>query len=84
MISGQARTKLSDSEYICCLELAEGYLRSNASIRNREIRKIARISYDQAICFFKRATEERRFLRRGTGGGTFYVPARVWKQSRKI
>jgi hypothetical protein len=53
--------------------IALHYLKSNRSIRNRVIREIASIGYDQAIYFFNRAIAEKRLIREGSGGGIRYV-----------
>lgn len=66
-------TRLSDTEFKKCMEIALKYLRSKSSIRNRDIRAIASIGYDQAIYFFNRAVAEKRLLREGSGSGTRYV-----------
>jgi hypothetical protein len=73
--AGHPRTKLTDSEYKRCLKVVERSLRTNQSIRNRELREATGMNYDQAIAFFKRATSERRLVRRGSAGGTRYVLA---------
>lgn len=66
-------TRLSDSKFEECIGIAQDYLKSNASIRNRDIRAIASIGYDQAIHFFNRAIAEKRLVREGSGSGTRYV-----------
>jgi len=53
--------------------IALSFLKSNASIRNRDIRDFASIGYDQAIHFFNRAIAENRLVRRGSGSGTHYI-----------
>ena len=69
----EARTRLTDSQYARCLKIAIEYLKHNDSIRNREIREVAGIGYDQAIHFFSRATEEKHLLRQGASSATHYV-----------
>ncbi|MFT5029627.1 MAG: putative HTH transcriptional regulator [Candidatus Binatia bacterium] len=66
-------TKLSDSQFEECMGIALHYLKSNPFIRNRDIRAVASISYDQAIYFFNRAIAEKRLTREGSGSGTRYV-----------
>ena len=66
-------TTLNDEHFENCLTVAVEFLRSNGSIRNRELREVAGIGYDQAIGFFNRATVEKRLVRRGIGSGTHYV-----------
>lgn len=53
--------------------VALNFLKANSSIRNRDIRDVASISYDQAIHFFNRALAENRLVRKGSGSGTHYV-----------
>jgi hypothetical protein len=53
--------------------VALNFLKANASIRNRDIRNVASIGYDQAIHFFNRAIAEKRLVRKGSGSGTHYV-----------
>ena len=67
------KTKLSDSQFEECLGIALLYLKSNPSIRNRDIRAIASIGYDQAIHFFNRAIAGKHLVREGRGSGTSYV-----------
>ncbi len=66
-------TRLSDSQFEECMGVAQLYLKSNPSIRNRDIRAVASIGYDQAIHFFNRAIAEKRLVREGSGSGTCYV-----------
>lgn len=66
-------TRLSDSQFEECVGIALHYLKSNPFIRNRDIRAIASIGYNQAIHFFNRAIAEKRLFREGSGSGTRYV-----------
>lgn len=70
---GSSPTKLSDSQFELCLRVALRYLQTNPRIRNRDIRKVAGIGYDQAIYFFNRAIAKRLLVREGAGSGTCYV-----------
>ena len=75
-------TKLSDARFVECLKIALIYLETKPSIRNRDLRQIAGIGYDQAIHFFNRAVSEDRLIRQGEGSGTCYVlPPRQSKSS---
>jgi hypothetical protein len=67
------RTRLSDAQFERCMRIAVDYLESNTRIRNRDIRTVASIGYDQAIHFFNRAIAEKRLVREGSGSGTSYV-----------
>ena len=73
MSKSLSRSSLSAAEYAQCVQIAADYVARNKSISNRELREAAGISYDQAIYFFKRATEEKRLFRKGKGSGTHYV-----------
>ena len=66
-------TRLSDLQFEECMGIALHYLKSNPFIRNRDIRAVAAIGYDQAIHFFNRAITEKRLTREGSGSGTRYV-----------
>jgi len=66
-------TKLTDSQFEECISIALLYLKSNPSIRNRDIRAAASISYDQAIHFFNRAIAEKHLIRQGSGSRTRYL-----------
>ena len=68
------RTKLSEDTYQRCLQATLGYLAKNEFIRNRDIREVTGIGYDQAITFFGRAVSEKRLSRRGSGSSTHYIP----------
>jgi hypothetical protein len=65
--------RLSEANYVRCLQLASEYVAETGSIRNREIREVAGIGYDEAIYFFNRAVAEGQFERRGKASGTHYV-----------
>jgi hypothetical protein len=64
---------LSDDEFARCLELARAYAIENGCVRNRDLRELTKIGYDQASHFFSRAILENIFVRKGSGGGTHYV-----------
>jgi hypothetical protein len=66
-------TRLSDSQFEECMGIALHYLKSNPFIRNRDIRAVGSISYDQAIHFFNRAIAEKRITREGSGSEARYV-----------
>ncbi len=66
---------LTDSQYSECLFATLDYLKHHGSIRNRQLRAVTGITYDQAISFFKRATNESHVMRRGISSGTHYVLA---------
>ena len=66
---------LSETSYQGCLEASIRFLKLHKSIRNRDIRDISGITYDQAIYFFNRAVAERWVVRKGVGGGTRYLLA---------
>ena len=68
-----SRRRVSDETYNRCVEAALLFLKHNSSIRNRELRKVAGIGYDQAIIVFNRAMLEKRLLRLGRASGTHYV-----------
>ena len=66
-------TRLTTNQFDNCWKTAELFLIKNGKIRNRDLRGITGIGYDQAIDFFHRATGEDRLLRQGAGSGTHYV-----------
>jgi hypothetical protein len=68
-----SRSRLSDRHFEECMAVAVSYLKTNSSIRNRDIREVASIGYDQAIHFFNRAIIEKRLVREGSGSSTRYV-----------
>jgi hypothetical protein len=68
-----SRRRVSDETYNRCVEAALLFLKRNSSIRNRELRKVASIGYDQAIIVFNRPMLEKRLLRLGHASGTHYV-----------
>jgi hypothetical protein len=49
------------------------FLKKKPSIRNRELREVAGIDYDQAITFFNRAILEKSLVREGKFSGTHYI-----------
>ncbi|MEN9283142.1 MAG: hypothetical protein RLZZ179_635 [Verrucomicrobiota bacterium] len=75
-------TRLSDSQFEECMGISLHYLESNPFIRNRDIRAVASIGYDQAIHFFNRAIAEGRLARKGSGSGTRYVLAHGKEKER--
>ena len=68
-----ARKHLSDDQYNMCWQQVKLFVQERGSIRNRQVRELAAIGYDQAIDFFNRALGERRLLRKGKSSGTHYV-----------
>ena len=66
-------TRLTNHQFEECMDLALKYLNTNPKIRNRDIRAVAEISYDQAIHFFNRAITEELLIRMGNGSGTHYI-----------
>jgi hypothetical protein len=66
-------TTLTNEQFARCWNLAESFVKKNGTIRNKQMREVSGIGYDQAIGFFKRATSEKRLLRKGTASGTHYV-----------
>jgi hypothetical protein len=71
-----SRTKLSEDTYGRCWNATLVFLKTNASIRNRELREVTGIEYDQAITFFNRAILEKTLLRKGHASGTHYILAK--------
>ena len=68
-----SRTSLSEATYQKCFRAALDYLAKHEFIRNRDIRAVTGIGYDQAIVFFNRTLFEKRFVRVGVGGATRYA-----------
>ena len=50
--STDLRTRLSEDTYRRCMDVALCFLKQNTSIRNRELREVTGIGYDQAVTFF--------------------------------
>ena len=71
--STDSRTKLSEDTFRRCMDGALCFLRQHASIRNRELREVSGIGYDQAVAFFNRAILEKRLVRKGSTSGTHYI-----------
>jgi hypothetical protein len=69
------RTTLDNDTYLRCLKGAKAWLKDARAIRNRELRELTGINYDQAIKFFSRAADEGVLERHGQGGGTHYTVA---------
>ena len=67
------RTSLSEADFERTLALAASFLRSHDRIRNRELRRLAGLNYDQAIKFFNTAVARRILVRKGSASGTHYV-----------
>ena len=68
-----SRTRLSEPTYKRCMAAAIAFLKKRPSIRNRELRSVTGIDYDQAITFFNRAILEKRLVRNGKCSGTHYT-----------
>jgi len=73
MNESSSRSTLSNDDYERCLQIAVEYMAQHQSIRNRQLRAITSLSYDQAIAFFNRAIEDNHIIRQGKGSGTYYV-----------
>jgi hypothetical protein len=72
-VDNNSPTTLSDQQFEECMGVALNFLKSNPTIRNRDIRALASIGYDQAIHFFNRAIAENHLVREGSGSGTRYI-----------
>ena len=70
-----SRTRLSEKTYSRCMAATLAFLERNPSIRNRELRQISSIDYDQAIDFFNRAIAKKSLVRKGKSSGIHYVLA---------
>ena len=68
-----SREQVSDKQFKHCWKLVESYLKKNSEIRNRQLRELTGLGYDQAIKFFKRATSDKRLARIGTSSATHYI-----------
>jgi hypothetical protein len=71
--STDSRTKLSEKSYERCMAATIAFLNKKPSIRNRELREVVGIGYDQAITFFNRAILEKSLVREGKSSGTHYI-----------
>ncbi len=67
------KTKLTSEEIGRVRGLVFEYIKSHGSIRNRELRAVSQISYDQAIHFFGEMVRRGGLKRIGTRSGTRYV-----------
>ena len=74
-MSSSSRTTLTDVQYDRAVVAATKHLSGGNVLRNRDLRRVTGLNYDQAIAFFKRATMEGRLSRRGRGAATNYVLA---------
>jgi hypothetical protein len=70
--STDSRMGFSDRMYRHCLQKTRNYLKTNPFIRNRDLRHIAGIGYDQAIMFFNQALATKTLTREGISSGTRY------------
>jgi len=68
-----SRTKLSEETFRRCMDATLVFLKQKDSIRNRELRKVTGIEYDQGITFFNRAILENSLIRQGRASGTHYI-----------
>ena len=66
-------TILNEEQYVACWKVALPFLKEHGSIRNKQLREVACVGYDQAIGFFNRAVNEKRIVRRGIGSGIHYL-----------
>jgi hypothetical protein len=64
---------MSEKTYRRCMAATRAFLKKNPSIRNRELRQLTSIDYDQAITFFNRAIAEKSVIRKGKSSGIHYV-----------
>jgi predicted HTH transcriptional regulator len=62
-----------DAEYRRCLAAAMEFVRIHEAIRNRDLRQIADVGYDQATRILSRAVKEGALQRVGSGSGTRYI-----------
>ena len=66
-------TKLTDKDLRHAQRIAVAYLRTHEFLTNRIMRKIANISYDQAVTFFNLMLKRKVLKRHGMTAGTRYV-----------
>jgi hypothetical protein len=66
-------TTVTDQQYGMAVRLVDEFLSGHDSIRNRQLRAVSHLSYDQVIQVLGRMCSERRIEKRGSGGGTYYV-----------
>jgi len=66
---------MSEKTYRRCMAATRAFLKKNGSIRNRELRQVTSVDYDQAITFFNRAIAEKSLVRKGKSSGIHYVLA---------
>lgn len=67
------KTRMSKENYERCLKQVIVFLKQNDFIRNRDIRELTGISYDQGIAFFNLALAAKKLTREGAGTGTRYI-----------
>lgn len=67
-----SKTTMTEDEYRSARDFALALMASAEYLTNRELRKVTRITYDQAIFFFNRMVEEGSLVRFGRGSGTRY------------
>lgn len=66
------KTTLSEREYADALQAACAFLDEGGWLTNTVIRQRAGLTYDQAIRFFKRATDAGALVREGKAQATRY------------
>jgi hypothetical protein len=71
-VATPGRTYLSDIVYRQTLKAAARHLRTGGRLRNKNLRALAGLNYDQAIKFFNRAVAEGALVRIGRSSGTHY------------
>lgn len=67
------RTTVTDAEFEDALTKVRAHLAMHGAINNKELRRIAGFNFDQAIRFFKLATEAGVLVRVGKSVATKYV-----------
>ena len=72
-LQGRCAARLTEEETIRCLAEVRSFLKRQQTIRNRELREVAGIGYDQAIAFFNWALAKGFLVRKGTASSTHYV-----------
>jgi hypothetical protein len=67
------RTTITEAEFEAAFAKVREHIAKHGSVNNKELRALARFSFDQGIRFFKIATDRGLLVRVGKSSATKYV-----------
>lgn len=72
-MTSKSRTRMAEEDLLRVQRLVIDHLKTNAFVTNHALRKLAGITYDQAIFFFGQMLKRNAIMKIGTASSTRYT-----------